>query len=160
MFFVPVLVTTAVLYGASQLDSASGKRRAAERLSLKSINRIGDAHKAVHEEGQRTQQSVERLANRKFGILQTSIRKFVSSYERLMRINFRAGDGIKELADPALIDRNLELMRDIDVRVGSVVKSSDVAFLSSMLTSGGGLMCMGETTQICECGRGAGRDEC
>ena len=131
--------------GAANLHSSSNKSAAARRLTAKNIERIGDAHKSVYDEDQKAQRSVERLANRKYGVIQTSIKNFIQSYERLMQIEFKESDGIKELSDPNLIRKNLDSMKSNLDGVLASVKETDskgVGFLSAML-SGGGILCAG-----------------
>ena len=145
MFWVPIVVAAGA-FGAHQLNKAEGIDDSAKRLTLKSMNRVGDARKAVHDEENNTQIAVERLANRKFGVLQTSIKNFLQSYERLMKINFTESDGIKELADHNFVENNLKNMTTFSETVTATVKQSDhsgMEFLSGMLSAGGGFLCMG-----------------
>ena len=47
---------------------------------------------------EKTEKSLIRLANRKKGILSTSIKNFIDLYSQIMKINFKEGEGIKELS--------------------------------------------------------------
>ena len=145
MFWVPIVIAAGA-FGAHQLNKAEGIDESAKRLTIKSMNRIGDAHKAVHDEENNTQIAVERFANRKFGVLQTSIKNFLASYERLMKINFTESDGVKELADHNFVENNLKNMTAVSQNVLATVKQSEhsgMEFLSGMLSAGSGLLCMG-----------------
>lgn len=151
MFFVPALAVATGVVGAMNMYSADSKEKMARKLTSKNLNRIGDAHKAVYDEEQKAQKSIERLANRKYGVLQTSIKDFIKSYERLVNIEFQEADGIKELADVKRARKNLEGLKLISTRVASMVKMNSnegIEFLAGMLTEGAGLLCTGSLIAV------------
>jgi len=88
---------TAVAYGVKKLMDADKKEARAERINANSFQRIADAEEKVMEMQYITRMSLEKLANRKRGILNTSIKDFIDTYEKIMAIEFHEGDGIKEL---------------------------------------------------------------
>lgn len=69
----------------------------ADRINIKALNMLGNAEREQREQEQKTMQSLEKLANRKRGIISTSISEFISLYEKIMTINFNESDGIKQL---------------------------------------------------------------
>lgn len=69
----------------------------ADKINIKALNKLGNAVREQQEQEQKTMQSLEKLANRKRGIIATSIKDFIVVYEKIMTIAFNESDGIKQL---------------------------------------------------------------
>lgn len=70
----------------------------ADKINLKAFEKIQNAKEKQEEQEQKMYMSLEKLANRKKGILCTSIKEFIETYEKIMKIDFKDGDGIRELS--------------------------------------------------------------
>lgn len=68
-----------------------------DKVNIKAFDKIELANQKKNEQKQLMEQSLDKLANRKRGILTTSIKNFIDVYEKIMKINFEEGEGIKEL---------------------------------------------------------------
>lgn len=69
----------------------------ADKLNVKAFNKIVTSEKELSDCERKTRASIEKLSNRKRGVLSTSFPKFLEVYEKMMKINFTEGDGINEL---------------------------------------------------------------
>lgn len=70
----------------------------ADNINIKALNKMEDAQRERREQEKKTMMALEKLANRKKGILSTSIKDFIDTYEKIMTVNFNGGKGIKELS--------------------------------------------------------------
>lgn len=78
---------------SSSIDQDSQKRNA------KAFERQIKAQALVHENQQRLDTSLQKAANRKKGILLSSMAEFLEVYEMIKKIEFQPGEGIIELYD-------------------------------------------------------------
>ncbi|MFC3906846.1 hypothetical protein [Clostridium disporicum] len=69
----------------------------ADSINIKSFNKLAKTQELQREQQIKTSQSIIKLANRKKGIISTSINDFINLYERIMKINFIETDGIREV---------------------------------------------------------------
>ncbi|WP_160690080.1 hypothetical protein [Clostridium sp. C2-6-12] len=70
----------------------------ADKINIKAFEKIEEAKINQKKYQENMDMSLEKLINRKKGILSTSIREFLEIYEKIMKIDFEEGDGIKELS--------------------------------------------------------------
>lgn len=77
-----------------QSDKANAR---ADEINIKAFNKIVSSEKKLQDQKNKTRMAIEKLANRKKGILKTSFSRFINIYEKIIKINFTEGDGIKEL---------------------------------------------------------------
>lgn len=70
----------------------------ADRINIKAFEKIQNAREKQEEQENRTKMALEKLANRKKGILCTTMKNFIEIYEKIMKIDFTEGEGIKELS--------------------------------------------------------------
>lgn len=87
---------------ACEIDERAKKR------NIKAFQKSGEASRKLSEYEQKTKMTLEKLSNRKKGILETSLMEFVGLFERIMQIEFTESDGIKEILNnlPAIIDND------------------------------------------------------
>ena len=111
MFWVPVIAAVAGAKMIMDCNEADKNTNYAKKMTLKNLNRMEDAKKNVLEQQEKTRLAVERFANRKRGILQTSIKDFIQIYTNLMTINFVESDAIKELSDGGNVQKNLNVLK-------------------------------------------------
>ena len=82
----------------------------AERINIKTFNKLGEAENELNKQKEKTEKSLIRLANRKKGILSTSIKNFIDLYSQIIKVNFKEGEGIKELSKSQF---SLSVVQDI-----------------------------------------------
>lgn len=139
-FWIPVVIAAAGKV-ITDLNKAESNIASAKTMNLKTLNRMGDARRGVFEQQEKTKMATERLANRKRGILITSIVDFIKIYEQLMKIEFIESDGIKELSNPIQMQENLRIIQHISSVAGTII--NEMELISFTLLSGGKLLCMG-----------------
>lgn len=104
----PITVGLALSIGKVVHDMRESDRlnEQAERKSVKSFSRVAEAQIAQREAEEIMNQEVLRLTNRKRAILSTSMKDFLTVYEKLIKINFLESDGIQELGEftPAVVE--------------------------------------------------------
>ena len=69
----------------------------ADSINIKAFNKLAKTQELQREQQIKTSQSIIKLANRKKGIISTSINDFINLYERIMKVNFIETDGIREI---------------------------------------------------------------
>lgn len=111
----------------------------ADRINVKALNKLGDVQRKQREKEERTKQALEKLANRKRGIIATSIKDFINVYEKIMMVQFNESDGIKQLENsnlsPVIID---EMKTMVSVAGYALTPNQTVAtFLVGMLKLSG-----------------------
>lgn len=70
----------------------------ANKINIKAFEKIQNAREKQEEQENKVRMALEKLANRKKGILCTTMANFIEVYEKIMKIDFTEGDGIKELS--------------------------------------------------------------
>lgn len=111
----------------------------ADKTNIKALNKLGDAQREQQKEEEKTRLALEKLANRKKGIMQTSINNFIQLYEKIMLIEFKESDEIDKIRansfSPAVIDE----MRSMVTVSGFILNSSQTVstFLIGFLKFGG-----------------------
>lgn len=91
------LVLGGGIRGIANMIKADKMDAEAERRVVKALNRQNDAENDLYYHKRLTEQSLEKLVNRKKGIISTSITDFISLYEKIGKINFNQSDGMSEL---------------------------------------------------------------
>lgn len=84
-----------MIYNMVQADK---KNAQADKINIKAFEKMAEAENKKNQQEYDTKMSLEKLANRKKGILQTSMKDFLQTYEKMMKIDFQEGEGIKELS--------------------------------------------------------------
>lgn len=69
----------------------------ADSINIKAFNKIANAEKNREDKINELKMSMKKLANRKKGILSTSMNDFLSVYEKIIKINFNKNEPIREI---------------------------------------------------------------
>lgn len=69
----------------------------AEKRNIQAFEKHVNAEIKVNKQEKRTTNAIEKLRNRKRGIMKTSISTFIEVHKKIMQIEFNQGDGIREL---------------------------------------------------------------
>ena len=77
--------------------NADKNNERANSINVKAMNKMGAAYRLQAEQEEKTIMSLEKLVNRKRGILNGSMKKFLEVYQQIQKINFKESQGIKEL---------------------------------------------------------------
>lgn len=83
------------IYNMVQADK---KNAQADRINIRAFEQMAQAQAKMDKQETETSMSLEKLANRKRGILVTSITEFIRIYEQIMSIHFQQGEGVQELS--------------------------------------------------------------
>lgn len=133
---LPLLIgmgaAASTIYNLYQSDKITEQ---AKTKSLKAVNRALEENIRAQQQIERAKTSMLRLANRKKAILMTAIPKFLELYEKLIKINFTEGDGIKELSYfPAVTVEEMQIQTKA---VGQIMTDSEAtAYLVAIGASG------------------------
>lgn len=107
----------------------------AEEINVKALNRMGNAQREQLKQEEKTKTSLSKLANRKKGILMTSMKQFLELYEKIMIINFVEGDGIKELCFSNFTPAIIEEIKTMTSVAGNTLNTGQT--IATMLVRGG-----------------------
>lgn len=130
-----VFVTAAILgYGIKKMNDVDKKNESANKTTLKSLERMSKAKENLRLKQEDTHYSIIRLANRKNGILLSTIKDFVSYYEVLKKIDFIEGAGIKELKNLQLPQSNLKELQKLVLTAST--KMSDRKLIGTFILKG------------------------
>lgn len=82
----------------------------AMKKSLRACNNIAEAEIEKNVVKEKMDKEILRLMNRKKGILRSSMKSFLSVYDKIMQIQFTESDGIRELDNfkPALLEETIQ----------------------------------------------------
>lgn len=110
----------------------------ADKINIKALNNLSNAERELYDQQSKTLKSMEKLANRKRGILLTSIDEFIQVYEKIMTINFTESDGIKQLNDANYSSVAISELRTMVVTSGYSMDTSQTisTFLVGTITGG------------------------
>lgn len=96
---LPILLGlgAAGLFGLT-MNSVDKNNERADKMNAKAFNRMGEAKRSLMEQGEKTQNALTKLANRKKGIMASGMKRFVDLYEKLIRIELTEhDDGLEAL---------------------------------------------------------------
>ena len=120
------------VYNMIQSDKNNAR---AESINIKAFNREESAKAKVKEKEKQVNDSVEKLANRKRAILITSMKDFLDTYEKIKKINFTDGEGIKELMNSQFsLTEYVETEKMVNV---ASVKMTTGQTIAAMIIKGG-----------------------
>lgn len=120
------------VYNMIQSDKNNAR---AESINLKAFNREETAKAKVKEKEKQVNDSIEKLANRKRAVLITSMKEFLETYQKIKKINFTEGDGIKELMN---LQFSLAEYTDMEKMVHvATVKMTPAQTVTAMVLKGG-----------------------
>ena len=75
----------------------------AEKRNVKAFEKISLAELEVTKQSEKTEMAIEKLINRKIGILKTTMESFLEIYKKIILIDFVESDEIKELFSNSLV---------------------------------------------------------
>lgn len=115
--------------------SADKNNAKADRINIKAFEKIAVAEEQKKKQEYETKMAILKLANRKRGILSTSMNDFVRVYEKIIAINFQESDGIKELENLTLSPISLQEMKSMIDVAGIQMTTGEV--VATYLIKGG-----------------------
>lgn len=89
--------TAAIAYGISKIIQNDKNNEEAGKITMRAFKRMEESNAKLIRANEQLDESITKLANRKMGILKTSIKKFLDLYETIMKIEFQESDGLLEL---------------------------------------------------------------
>lgn len=107
----------------------------ADLINIKAFNKEEESNQLIRESQERMNLSLEKLSNRKKGILITSMKNFIEIYEKIKKIEFQESDGIRELYSSNDVQsqfEELEIMINIQGE-----KLNTKQMISTMIVNGG-----------------------
>lgn len=121
--------------GVGNMVSYDKNNAKAQSINLKALNTISESQRLLAKQQEKTKNSLIKLANRKKGILQTSMKQFIELYETIIRINFKEGEGIKELN---LSQMTLSEIKEVEIMSLTASKAlSTEQTIATMVIRGG-----------------------
>ncbi|QOR66306.1 hypothetical protein IM538_21490 [Cytobacillus suaedae] len=100
----------------------------AEKRNLQAFEKLSLADMQVNEQLQKTENALEKLTNRKKGILCTSFKNFLDLYQKIMQINFVESDGIKELSRSILALKTISSLKpELKITVKDLTTSQSMS---------------------------------
>lgn len=106
-----------------------------DSINIKALNRMEESQMLMREQQNKTEMSLEKLANRKKGILITSIKEFIEIYEKIKKIDFKDIGGVDELSLSTIASGLLTEMRNMSTGAG--VSMSTGQLISTFIIKGG-----------------------
>lgn len=119
------------------MDADSNNERAIE-INAKAFNRIGEAKRKLSEQEDKTKQSLVKLANRKRGIINSSMKNFLNLYEKIIKIDFEENEKSLDFNCNTLTAENLKEIKYMTSVAGIAMSSKEI--LGTMLFRGFGFM--------------------
>jgi len=104
--------------GVMDILKAEKNDKQADKINVKAFEKMATAEEQKNEQDKLTRKSLEKLANRKKGILITSMSDFIKTYEKIMKIDFKESDGIKELNWTSMFPELIHELRSITSTAG------------------------------------------
>lgn len=126
---VPVLWalgTAAVGHTFYQTNKSMQMDERARKKYAKAVARQLEAEALVKEKKELADMAIRKLANRKRAIISTSLVKFLDVYEKIMKIDFRPGEGMKELNKQLLLPEEAANIKRVSARIAEPLKDSEV----------------------------------
>ncbi|MBS5913100.1 MAG: hypothetical protein KID09_21170 [Paenibacillus macerans] len=107
----------------------------AEKRNGQAFEKLAAAEMKIAGQYSKTLMALEKLSNRKKGILRTSIYDFIEVYEKIMRIDFVESDGIKQLDLKTVVPANFKA-NGLDLYLENKELSTE-QILSAFIIKGG-----------------------
>lgn len=118
-----------IIHDVKRADSLNEQ---AVRKSVKALTRASEAQSAREQSQENMEKAARKLMNRKKAVLCTSMDSFLSLYERIIKINFTEGDGIKELENFLPV-----LAEETHMQIAAIGKISDMSVITKNFVIGG-----------------------
>ena len=82
----------------NNMIKADRNNERADLINIKSFNKEEESNQLIRELEEKMSLSLDKLANRKRGILITSMKDFIEIYEKIKKIEFQESDGIRAVS--------------------------------------------------------------
>ncbi|MGH4137655.1 hypothetical protein [Clostridium sp.] len=125
-----------LIYNIIKADKNDAK---SDRFNIKAFEKNVNAEENKNNQRHETDMSLIKLANRKKGILSTSMNDFIKVYEKIMTINFLESEGIKELGISVLSPTIFKEMRDM-TGVAGIQMTSGQTIVTYLLSGISGII--------------------
>ncbi|WP_414698312.1 hypothetical protein [Peptacetobacter sp. AB845] len=134
-----ILVGAGLLAIAASAEKSSRIDRQTRKKLSKAYDKEFNAKNMIEEKQKQVDNALLRVANRKRGILSTSIKEFLEIYDKIIKINFIESDEIKKLNQSSLALQNISELK-CSVSNAALPLSDKEIILKFALTGVGGLM--------------------
>jgi len=134
MSIIGGLIIGGIAYTFSKTDQSMKIDEKAQRKYAKAYERQSEAVELVEEKQQLADNTLMKVANRKRAILSTTMKDFLELYERIIKINFIAGDGIAELSNNILAPVNITQIQYMTVT--AISPMSEKELINTFLVEG------------------------
>lgn len=121
----------------NMIDADSNNERAKE-INAKAFNRIGEAARNLNEQEEKTRKALVKLANRKRGIITSSMENFLGVYEKIIKISFEENGRELDFNCKALTAESLKEIKHMTAVAGISMSPNEI--IGTMLFRGYGLM--------------------
>lgn len=139
MSIIAGMLIGGVAYTFAKTDQSMKMDEQARKKYARAYERQAAAEELVRNKQEEADNTLMKVANRKRAILSTTMNDFLQLYEKIIKINFEIGDGIKELDKSILDPANISSIRSMTVT--AISPMSDKEIVTSFLLKGiGGAM--------------------
>lgn len=138
---VPLIIGAIVAGGI--IDGFRGAEKSmkfderARKKFAKAYEKQAEANELINKRNKQADIALKKVINRKSGILKTSMKDFLTVYEKIIKINFTEGQGIKELDKKLMTNdeiKSIKTMIELSLRPMNTLE-----LISTFLGAGGGV---------------------
>lgn len=119
----------------NNMIKADRNNERADLINIKSFNKEEESNQLIRELEEKMSLSLDKLANRKRGILITSMKDFIEIYEKIKKIEFQESDGIRELYSSNEIESKFKELESMIYVKGETLNTKQM--ISTMIIKGG-----------------------
>lgn len=124
-FMIPLGIGVGAKVIKNMVESDRNDARA-NSINIKSLNRLGESQRLLNEQIEKTEMAIEKLANRKKGILCTSMNDFINVYNKIIKINFKEESELKEFKSIGKTIIDLKEMNSMIMTAGFSMSTSQL----------------------------------
>lgn len=128
-----------VAYTAIKTNESMRIDEQAQKKYAKAFEKRVEAEQLIYEKQCKADSSLTKVANRKRAILSTSMADFIEVYDRIIKINFKPGNGILELSKNIFVPVKISQIRNMTTTALSPMTDKEIA-ISYLLKGIGGAM--------------------
>lgn len=138
---IPLIVGALVVGGT--IDAFRGANECmkiderAKKKFARAYERQAEANDLVNKKNKQAEIALKKVINRKRGILSSSMRNFLTVYEKIIKINFLQSQGMKELEGNIITADNLKSIQGMTAI--SMRPMTDMELIGTFLGGGGGV---------------------
>ena len=137
---LPVILGAGAVVGGLLLNKADSNNERADRMNAKAFNRMGEARRSLMVQAEKTQKSLTKLANRKKGIMLTSIKSFVELYEQIIKINLAEHGTDLEPVIASIAEDDLPSMKQMVTVSGMAMTDRELIVIMLFSFQHGGIL--------------------